>query len=127
MWDEAKDQQQERKKSEEQTFGIKGSEIANRGSTEETKSKQYCSPDIPTWGMAEKSKKNKTRRQGQRNDAMSACVDGTENMSTIQLSYRQEIKGGGKQAGPGGASNGIEKQVVSRHARMNQRSHRMEQ
>jgi len=64
MWNEAKDQQQKREKREEQAFGIKRSGIANRGSRKETKAKQYCRPDIPTWGMAEKSKKNKTRRQG---------------------------------------------------------------
>ena len=127
MWNEAKDQQQKREKREEQAFGIKRSEIANGGSRKETKAKQDRRPDIPTRGMAEKSKKHKTRRQNQRNDAMSAGIDGTENMSTVELAHRQQIKRRGKQAGPGGASNGMEKHIVGRDTGMNQRSQRVQQ
>lgn len=68
--------------------------------------------------MAEKSKNNQARRQNQRNYAMSACVDGAENMSAVKLAHRQQIERGGKQAGPGGASNRMKKYIVGRDARV---------
>src|SRR5260370_14269566 len=99
-------------------MGVERRGIMNGRGTKRTHAEQERSPNVPALPETKEPQRNKNKRKKDGKVTVSARVERTQNVATVQLGHGQEIERSGEKADPGGAANRMKQECAGGNAGM---------
>jgi hypothetical protein len=122
---EAEDENEEGEESGGAAAGVQRLGVVDGKGAEKTDGDQHGGPDVPTRPKAE-AEKNQEQRKEDRGDAMSALIDGAEDVAAVELRGGEEIERSGEETDPSGAADGMKEKTRGVRAMVKNRREEME-
>src|SRR5713226_9780437 len=105
-------------------MGVERRGIMNGRGTKRTHAEQERSPNVPALPETKEPQRNKNKRKKDGKVTVSARVERTQNVATVQLGHGQEIERSGEKSDPGGAANRMKQECAGGNAGMQRGSKR---